>query len=100
MDLVVTREVLALRIRNRIRDGKAAEAETLMKEFRLLPKPEQMQAELNREEARQRLLPADNATKALISKLFTETRDLITKHLQPTLEQALEKELGAAKSSG
>jgi hypothetical protein len=100
LDLVVTREVLALRIRNRIGAGKMDEAETLMKEFRLLPKPEQMQAELNREEARQRLLPADNATKALINRLFTDTRDLITKHLQPTLEQSLEKELLAAKSGG
>jgi hypothetical protein len=100
MDLVIAREVLALRIRNRVRDGKLDEAEALMKEFRLLPSRDQVQAELNREEARQRLLPTDNATKAQINKLFGDTRDLITQHLEPTLAQALDKELMAARSGG
>jgi hypothetical protein len=100
MDLIVAREVMALRIRNRIRDGKLDEAEELMKEFRLLPTRDQVQAELNREEARQRSLPTDRATKALIDKLFNETRGLITKHLEPTLAQTLERELVAARSGG
>jgi hypothetical protein len=99
MDLIVAREVLAFRIRNRIRDGKIEEAESLMKEFRLLPTRDLVAAELNREEARQRLLPGDTATKAHIDKLFTETRNLITQHVEPTLGQTLDQELSQAKQA-
>jgi hypothetical protein len=100
MDLVVAREVLALRIRKRIEENKITEAEALMNEMRLLPSRDQMQAELDQEAARQRLLPADRATKAAIDKLFAETRALISKYLNPTLVQTLSQELTQAQRAG
>jgi hypothetical protein len=95
----VAREVLAFRIRNRISESKIEEAENLMKEFRQLPTRDQVAAELNREEARQRLLPTERATKAHIDKLFNDIRNLITQHIEPTLAQTLDRELNQAKQA-
>jgi hypothetical protein len=100
MDLVVAREVLALRIRKRIEAKKFEEAEALMRELRALPTREQLEAELNREEARQRLLSADRVTQAQINKLFTETRALIAQHLDLTLVQTVAQELARAQAGG
>ncbi len=99
MDLLVAREVLALRIRKRIAEKKFAEAATLMNELRLLPSRDQVQAELDQEAARQRAQPADRATRAAIDKLFTDTRELINKHLDPTLVQTLARELSQAQQA-
>lgn len=99
MDLLVAREVLALRIRKRISEKKFAEAAVLMNEMRTLPTRDQVQAELDQEAARQRAQPADRATRAAIDKLFTDTRDLINKHLDPTLAQTLARELSQAQQA-
>ncbi len=100
MDLVVAREVLALRIRKRIQDQKFVEAEALLIELRGLPSRDQIQAELDQEAARQRLLPADRATKAAIDKLFADTRAMIAKYLDNTLPQKLDRELQQARPAG
>lgn len=97
-DLVVAREVLALRIRKRIQDKNFAEADALMREMRAFPTRDQVQADLNREEARQRLLPTDRRTKAQIDKLFSDTRAMINKYLDSTLVERLSRELNQARA--
>jgi hypothetical protein len=98
MDLVVAREVLALRIRKRIEEKKLDEAAALMNDLRTLPDREQVQAELNREEAQYRLLPVDRRTKSYIDKLFSDARALISKFLDPGLIDKVDQELRQARS--
>jgi hypothetical protein len=106
MDLVVAREVLAVRIRKRIADAKLDratadkkldEATALLAELRALPTRDQVQAQLDQEAARQRNFPTDPATQQRINAHFGEARALISKYLEPTLILTLERELRQAK---
>jgi hypothetical protein len=97
MDLVVAREVLAVRIRKRLEEKKLDEAETLLAELRALPSRDQMHAELDQEAARQRNFPSDNLTQQHINKLFGDARALISQYLEPTLVLTLERQLSQAK---
>jgi hypothetical protein len=75
VDLVARREILATRIRARVKAGRVAEAQQLLDEFRKL----ETRADLNRDlnQFRQRVTATDSLTRSRIDKLFAETQRLL-----------------------
>jgi hypothetical protein len=99
LDLVARREILAARIRARVKDGKIDEAQKLLDEFRRL----ETRAELNRDldRYRQRVPTADKLTQSRIDRLFTDAQKfLLLKPLSDDLLAQLTRELSAARPSG
>ncbi|MGD9645290.1 MAG: hypothetical protein AB7U73_06225 [Pirellulales bacterium] len=94
VDTIVRRKILLARLRMRIEDGRAAEAQPLMDELRKLETPERFLNELT---SRQRATVADDPVSAgKINKLFAETRDAIVRYLDPDEIDAAERQLAAA----
>ena len=100
-DLVARREILAARIRKRISEGKAGDAETLLEDYRQL----ESRDDLIRDVDKQQGIIADNdalldkLTKARINKLMGEARTLLqNKYLDPETKNILAKEVELAKS--
>jgi hypothetical protein len=96
MDLVAQRQILAARIRKRIEEGKLDEAENLMDDFRDLMTRNDMQRELDRQMRRQLESPYASV-KARIDQLYSETRSMMGKYLDPNLANQLTQELRQAQ---
>jgi hypothetical protein len=97
LDLVARREILATRIRARLKEGKPAEAQQLLDDFRKL----ETQAELRRDLDlfRQRCSSSDRLTQARIEKLFTDAQKvLLLKPLSDELVTQLTREVAGARS--
>jgi len=99
LDLVARREILAARIRGRLKGGKLAEAQTLLDEFRKL----QTRADLSRDldQFRQRVATPDSLTQQRIDKLFADAQKLfLLKPLSDDLLSELTRELASAQARG
>jgi hypothetical protein len=75
VDLVARRELLAARIRSRLKENQTAEAQKLLDEFRKLETRNDLSREL--EQTRQRLASKDRLTQSRIDKLFADARQLL-----------------------
>jgi hypothetical protein len=99
LDLVARREILAARIRARLKDKKFDEAQALLEDFRRLETRQDLTRALD--EAQQSLPPSDRLTKSRIDKLIADARGLLAnKQLSDELINQLTRELAAAKGGG
>jgi hypothetical protein len=99
MDLVAQRQILAARIRKRVSDGKPAEAEQLLEQFRMLASRNDMQRRLDQQQNRQQV-PPNRTVAARIDKLYADTRTALANYLDPELDTKLLKELEVARQGG
>jgi hypothetical protein len=99
LDLVARREILAARIRARLKDGKPDEAQKLLDEFRRLDNRADLNRDLDR--YRQQVSSADRVTEQRIERIFTDAqRLLLLKPLSDELLAQLTREVSAARSGG
>jgi hypothetical protein len=97
LDLVARREVLAARIRSRLKDKKPEEAQPLLEEFRRLASRADLSRELDR--YRQQITSRDKTTQARIDRIFTDgQRLLLLRPLSDDLLAQLTREVAAAKT--
>lgn len=97
LDLVARREVLAARIRARLKEGKSAEAQQLLAEFRRLASRAELARELDR--FRQQITSRDKTTQSRIDRIFADgQRLLLLKPLSDELLAQLNREVSAAGS--
>jgi hypothetical protein len=99
MDLVARREILAARIRARIRDGKLAEARQYLEELKTLPTKDDFETLLvsHRQSG---ALAADERQLQRIDQMLNGARILLARHLNPQLVVLLEREVDAAAAGG
>ncbi len=98
LDLAARREILAARFRQRLKDRKFDEAQTLLDEFRRLDSRTDLSRSLV--EQRQQVQAADRLTQQRIDKLLGEARQLLSvKALSDDMINALASELAAARSA-
>jgi hypothetical protein len=98
LDLVARREILAARIRGRLKEGKVAEAQELLDEFRKL----QTRADLARDldQFRRRVATPDSLTQQRIDKLFADAQKLLLlRPLSDELLGELTREVAAKRSA-
>jgi hypothetical protein len=96
MDLTARREILAARIRARIKAGQLAEAGQLIEELRLMETRADLVKELDAQ--RQQVRSSERLTQARIDKLLSNGRGLLTKFLDPRLPEVLTAELEKARA--
>jgi hypothetical protein len=95
LDLVTRREVLAARIRARLKDGNREQAEELLGEFRRLASRADLSRELDR--YRQQITSRDKTTQARIDRIFADgQRLLLLRPLSDELLAQLNREVAAA----
>ncbi|MCE9527525.1 MAG: hypothetical protein K8R36_15895, partial [Planctomycetales bacterium] len=100
-DLVARREILAARIRKRIAEGKVAEAELLLEDYRQLESRDKLIKDVDAQQAvvGDNDAAMDKVTKARINKLMGEARTLLqNKYLDPETKNVLAKEVEQAKT--
>lgn len=98
LDLVAHREILAARIRARVKAGQLADAQKLLDEFRKL----QSRADLSRDldQFRQRLSSPDGLTQQRIDKLFADAQKLLQiRPLSDDLLNELTREVAAPRAA-
>jgi hypothetical protein len=99
LDLVARREILAARIRARIKDGKMEEAQKLLDEFRRLDTRSDLNRDLDR--YRQQVSTSDKATQQRIDRVFADAqRLLLLKPVSDELVPQLTREVTGARSGG
>ncbi len=99
LDLVARREILAARVRARVKEGKTDDAQRLLEEFRKL----ETRADLNREldRFRQQVATSDKQTQQRIDKVFADAQKLLLlKPLSDELLTQLTREVTGAKAGG
>jgi hypothetical protein len=97
LDLVARREILAARIRGRLKDGQHDEAQKLLDDFRRL----ETRTDLSRDfDAYRQQLPAgDKLTQERINRLFTEAQKfLLSRPLSDELLSQLTREVEQSKA--
>jgi len=94
MDLEARRQISAVRIRAKIKDGKLDEAQKMIEEFRNL----ETRTDLSRLLDRQIIKSVDPTTQKRIDKMLVDARGLLGKFLDPELANVLQRELAAAKA--
>ena len=97
VDMVARRRVLESRVRSRLEEGELDEAQSLLAELRGLGSPQELAVHLRQE--RQKLSTTDPVVRAKVDKLFSDTQELINRHLDFAEVGRLERELAAAKSA-
>lgn len=96
VDTIVRRKILLARLRMRIEQGRAADAQPLMDDLRKVETKERL---LNELAGRERATVTDDPVSAArIRKLFADTRETIERYLDPDEIDAAERELAAARS--
>jgi hypothetical protein len=99
LDLVAQREILAARIRARVKEGKADEAQKLLDEFRRLDSRGALNRELDR--FRQQVSTGDKVTQVRIDRVFADAqRLLLLKPLSDDLLAQLTREVAAVRAGG
>jgi hypothetical protein len=99
LDLVARREILAARIRARLNEGKADEAQRLLDEFRRLGTRADLSRDLDR--YRQQISASDKATQTRIERVFNDAQKLLLlKPLSDELLTQLTREVAAGRASG
>jgi hypothetical protein len=98
MDLVARREILAVRIRAKLKKGDYKAARQLLAEFRALPGSSQLMREL--EETQRRMGTTTGVTGQRIERLFAEGRKLLQSFLPPAAAEDLAREIAEAERKG
>jgi hypothetical protein len=99
LDLVARREILAARIRARVKEGKTDEAQKLLDEFRRLETRSDLNRDLDR--YRQQVSTTDKVTQQRIDRVFADAqRLLLLKPLSDELLAQLTREVSAGRSGG
>lgn len=96
MDLTARREILAARIRARIKTGRLAEASQLIEEMRQMETRADLVKELDAQ--RQQVRSGERLTQMRIDKVLSDGRGLLTKFLDPRLPDTLSAELERARA--
>lgn len=97
-DLVVQRQLIALRMRKRIGEGKLDDAEKLFEEFRGLKTLNDLQQMLNVQLQRQKPT-SSTAVQQKIDKLYGDERELLAKYIDAELQVKLLAELSQARAN-
>lgn len=102
IDLVAVRELYKARIRMRLQSGEMDKAEELMEALRNQPSNEKLAGEMGKKQAVYlKLLGNRNSTqKRMVDEMFTSTRELLSKHINPLLVRELEGDMIKAKRNG
>jgi hypothetical protein len=95
VDLVAIRKLIAANIRGHIQRGDLERAEQLLDNLRQQPSYDKLANDM---ELKKTQITSRNRTEqAKIDRLFSETRSLLIKHINPVFIRELETELNAAK---
>lgn len=94
MDLEARRQIIALRLRAKLKEKKFDEAQQLLEDFRNIDTREQMKRLLDQQLVRS----TDPTTQKRIDKLFVDANSLLFKFLDPNTSVALQSELLQAKA--
>lgn len=91
IDLVAIRELFKARIRIRLRKGEMEKAETLMNALRDQPSNEKLATDMGKKQAAfLKALGNRNANqRRKVDEMFTTTRELLSKHINPQLVREL-----------
>ena len=102
IDLVAIRELFKARIRMRLEKGEMENAETLMIALREQPSNEKLAADMGKKQAVfLKALGTRNANqRRKVDEMFTTTRELLSKHINPKLVRDLEAMMIAARNNG
>jgi hypothetical protein len=98
VDVVARRAVLAARIRAKLEEGKAEEAQELLKQLHSLPTRNDLFVLLNDE--RKKHFSGDTRVQAKINKLFDDTTEVLRRNLSPEELNQITAEVNAAKAAG
>jgi hypothetical protein len=98
MDLVARREILAVRIRAKVKKGDFAAAKQLVAEYRGLPNAAQLTREL--EGTQRRMSNTTGVTGKRIEKLFLDAHKLLQGFLDPATVDKLAAEVADAERQG
>ncbi|MCA9200571.1 MAG: hypothetical protein KDA87_23690 [Planctomycetales bacterium] len=98
VDLVARREILSMRIDQRIEEGQYDEAQDLIDELRRLPSREEFSN--TAQQRSQSLVTSDNSVQLKIDQLFADTRDLFRQFLDPSKVEQLQQKLRDARENG
>ncbi len=97
VDLVVRREVLTARARDRIENGELEQARPLIEQLRRLRDAQLFDLAMRRQQ--ERLVAQDARTQSKIDKMFGDTRQLLARYLDSAPITRLERQLVAASRS-
>jgi transcriptional regulator of heat shock response len=98
MDLVARRELYTARFRRHIKQKEFDQAKTLLETFRGLEDRSDLGRQLDQQV--QRVKSSDRRVQAKIDQLFTDTRQLLLKFLDPRTSNQLADELLRAQRPG
>lgn len=96
LDVVARREVLAARIRRKLTTQDFTGAQTLIDELRVLDSRTNLSERLD--QFQRDYVSPDKKVQAKIDQMFSDTRALLNKHLNPRLADQLTSELTKAKT--
>jgi hypothetical protein len=102
VDLIAIRELFKARIQLRLERGEMAKAEALMEALRQQPSNEKLATEMGKRQTEFiKALGNNNANqRTKVDEMFTTTRELLSKHINPKLIRDLESLLIAARENG
>ncbi len=103
VDLIAIRELFKARIRLRLERGEADKAEVLMEALRVQPSNEELAGDMGRRQTAflGALAGGSNANqRRKVDEMFTTTRELLSKHINPKMVRELETLLIKANENG
>lgn len=102
VDLVAIRELFKARIQMRLERGEMEKAEALMEALRQQPSNEKLATEMGKRQTDFiKALGNKNANqRRKVDEMFTTTRELLSKHINPAMIRDLEKMLITARDNG
>ena len=102
IDLVAIRELFAARVRLRLERGQMKEAEELLNKLRSQPTNEKLSNDMGKKEtAFLNLIGPKNPNQyRKVENMFSTTRDMLSKHINPKIINDLEADLIAAERNG
>ena len=102
VDLIAIRELLGARVRLRLKKGEIKEAEELLELLRAEPTNERIADDMGKKQTDYlKILGNGNANqRKMIDQMFTTTRELLSKHINPKMIRDLEDDFIAAKKNG
>jgi hypothetical protein len=97
-DLVARRELYIARFRRHLQKKEIDQAQKLLEEFRSLENRSDLSRQLDQQA--QRVKSSDRRVQTAIDQLFTDTRQLLLKFLDPRTSNQLAEELLRAQGAG
>lgn len=98
IDIVARRNILAMRVRTKIKEGDLDAANRLVREIEALPSATEFEQQRIRQQ--ERLVTSDDPrVQARIDQLFGDTRDVLAEFLSPGLVQELKREIAAGSTA-